>query len=90
MQLRIAYHFMEQKDWERALPDAEGAAGCGSAWGLLCLAECYEGMQRWDEAEKYYRAAASAIEQSAGLVSLLPSHRARRHGSGPPIGATIA
>jgi tetratricopeptide (TPR) repeat protein len=52
----IAYYFMQQKEWEKALPYANGAAECYSAWGLRCAAECNEGLQRWAEAEKFYQA----------------------------------
>ena len=56
VQSEIAWHFMWQKEWEKALPYAKGAADSYSSWGLLCAADCQEGLQHWDEAEKHNRA----------------------------------
>jgi tetratricopeptide (TPR) repeat protein len=56
VQSEIAKHYMWLKQWEKALPYAEGAAESYSAWGLGCAGHCYEAMQRWEEAEKYYQA----------------------------------
>jgi hypothetical protein len=56
VQSQIAHHYMYQKQWEKALPYAEGAAESYSAWGLSCAAECNEGLQRWGEAERLQRA----------------------------------
>jgi tetratricopeptide (TPR) repeat protein len=61
----IAYHFMQRKEWEKALPYAEGAAECYSSWGLCCAAECYEGLQRWAEAEKFYQAESERYRTSS-------------------------
>ncbi len=61
----IAYHFMKQKEWEKALPYAEGAAECYSCWGLCCAAECYEGLQRWAKAEQFYRAASERYRSNS-------------------------
>jgi tetratricopeptide (TPR) repeat protein len=55
VQSEIAYHYMYKKQWEKALPYAEGAAASGSSSGLVCAAECNEALQRWTEAEKYWR-----------------------------------
>ena len=52
----IARQYMEQKEWAKALPYTEAAAEGYSGSGLLLAAECYEGLQRWDKAEQYYRA----------------------------------
>jgi tetratricopeptide (TPR) repeat protein len=64
-QADIANYFMERKEWEKALPYAQGAAECYSAFGLGCAAKCYEGLQRWGEAEKYYRACAERYERES-------------------------
>lgn len=56
VQSTIAFHFMWRKEWQKALPFAEKAAQCYSAWGLTCAAECHEALQNWEEAEKYYQA----------------------------------
>jgi len=54
----IARYYMARGEWETALPHAQGAASSYSSWGLLLAAECYEALQRWDDAEKLYRATA--------------------------------
>ena len=56
VQKEIAEYFMGLRQWEKALPYAEGAAESYAAWALSCAAHCYEGLQRWDDAEKMYRA----------------------------------
>ena len=61
----IANYFMNQKQWEKALPYAEGAAESYSGWGLLCAARCYEGLERWNQAEKYCRACSERYEGSS-------------------------
>ncbi|MEN6459123.1 MAG: tetratricopeptide repeat protein [Thermoguttaceae bacterium] len=61
---QIAQYYMERGEWEKALPYAEGAAQCYSAWGLLSAAECHEGMHHWKEAESYQKAVAERYEGS--------------------------
>ncbi len=65
VQSQIAHHFMDRKQWEKALPYAEGAAECYSAWGLSCAAACNEGLQRWGKAEQYYRACSERYRSSS-------------------------
>jgi tetratricopeptide (TPR) repeat protein len=64
VQSEVAHHFMNKKEWEKALPYAKGAAECYSAWGLLCAGKCCEGLKQWDEAEKYARACSERYESS--------------------------
>ncbi|MCE5269601.1 MAG: hypothetical protein LLG00_17120 [Planctomycetaceae bacterium] len=52
----IARYHMARDEWKKALPYAEGAAECYSAWGLLTAAECHEALHHWKEAETLYRA----------------------------------
>lgn len=51
VQSDVAYDYMSRKQWEEALPYAEGAAQSGSAWGMQCAAECCEALQHFEEAE---------------------------------------
>ena len=61
----IAQHFMNQRQWEKALPYAEGAAESYAGWGLLRAAECHEALQHWSEAEKYNRACSERYPSSS-------------------------
>lgn len=54
-QIRLARFDMSQGEFERALPYAESAAQTWSGHAMLCAAECYEGLGRWDEAEEWVR-----------------------------------
>jgi tetratricopeptide (TPR) repeat protein len=65
VQSDIADYFMKRKEWEKALRYAEGAAECYSAFGLLSAGKCYEGLQRWDQAEKAYRACSERYENQS-------------------------
>jgi len=65
IQKTIAWHFMNKKEWRRGLPYATAAAECYSCWGLLCAAACHEGLQEWEAAEKYVKAAAERYRESA-------------------------
>jgi tetratricopeptide (TPR) repeat protein len=56
VQQKIAIHFAERGQWEKALPSAEAAAETYSAWGLNLAACCHEVFQNWSEAEKYFKA----------------------------------
>jgi len=65
VQKNIARHFIQQKEWEKALPYARGAAESYSGWGLRVAAECYEGLHQWDKAEQHYRACSQRYENSS-------------------------
>jgi tetratricopeptide (TPR) repeat protein len=52
----LAKHFMQRREFEKALPYAEGAARSGSGWGLQTAAECHECLRNLKEAESLYRA----------------------------------
>ncbi len=62
---KIAYHYMSDRKWHKALPYAERAAETYSAWGLRCLANCYEALQDWKKAEELHKAAALRYRNSA-------------------------
>jgi len=52
VQVKIANHFIQRKEWKRAQPYADAAAQSGASWALLCAARCYEGLGDADHAEK--------------------------------------
>ncbi len=51
----IAYHFNVQGRFDKAEPYARRAAGSGAAWGMRVLAETYEGMGQYAQAERLLR-----------------------------------
>ena len=65
VQEEIAWHFMNRKAWKKALPYALRSAESYSAWGLVCAASCYEGMQDWEHAEAIYRACGERYRDDA-------------------------
>jgi tetratricopeptide (TPR) repeat protein len=52
---RLAEYYMEKKDFKSALPYAQKAAESGAAAGLICLADCHEGLGDFKRAEQYVR-----------------------------------
>ena len=56
VQDRIARHFAERGQWEKALPYATAAAEAYSAWALGLAGCCQEVLQAWGEAETYFKA----------------------------------
>src|SRR5262249_31184251 len=54
----LAHYHMARKQWDKARPYAEAAAESYAAFALLCVAECEEGAENYEAAEKWYRAAA--------------------------------
>jgi tetratricopeptide (TPR) repeat protein len=61
----IANYYMGKKEFKRAEPYALAAAKSGAAWALHCAAECERGLNKWDEANRFYRAAALGYGQPA-------------------------
>jgi tetratricopeptide (TPR) repeat protein len=53
VEVKIAYHLMLLKEWDKALPYATRAAQSKAAWAFLCLSDCYEGLEDWENAELY-------------------------------------
>jgi tetratricopeptide (TPR) repeat protein len=52
----IVEHFIERRQWDKALPYAKDAADTGAGWAMQALANVYEGLQRFDECEEITRA----------------------------------
>jgi tetratricopeptide (TPR) repeat protein len=59
---QIAWHYLTERDPEKALPHAEAAATSYSGWGLETAATVYECLQQWDKAEAMYRATSERYE----------------------------
>jgi hypothetical protein len=51
----LARHYMDRKEWKKALPHAEAAAGSGASWAMNVLGRCYEGLGEWEKAEALAR-----------------------------------
>jgi tetratricopeptide (TPR) repeat protein len=62
----LARYYMKKKDFKRAEPYAMAAAESWAEWALLCAAECKEGLERWDEANKLYEAATDRYSHAGG------------------------
>ncbi len=65
IQRRIADHFMNKKEWKRALPHALAAAESYSGAGLNCASRCYEGLGEWKKAEQYLQAKGERYRSSS-------------------------
>ena len=63
VRVEISQHFMSQGKFDRAEPYARDAAGSGAGWAMLNAAECYEGLGRWDEAERWVRREAEGYDR---------------------------
>ena len=55
----IAWHFIHNRKFAKALPYAESAASSGSEFGLSVAACCYEALQNWEQAETMARSTTS-------------------------------
>jgi tetratricopeptide (TPR) repeat protein len=63
IQSNIAWHFINKREFAKAKPYADGAAGSYSSWGLLVAAYCEEGLGHWDVAEDLIRRNAERYEK---------------------------
>ncbi len=63
-QVKLARHFMGQKNFDKALPYANAAAQSGAGWAMVCAAECHEGLENWDLAEEMMQATAQRYADS--------------------------
>jgi tetratricopeptide (TPR) repeat protein len=57
VRVEIADYYISRHDYQTALPFAVQAASTGAEWALLAAGQCYEGLQRWNEAEAMYATA---------------------------------
>jgi hypothetical protein len=53
VRVKIAKHFMEQRQWDKAQPYADAAADTWAAWGMSCARDCHEGMGDFETAEMW-------------------------------------
>lgn len=56
VQSEIAQDYMKHKHWEKAIPYAEAIAEAEEEWGLSAAAQCYEALQRFEEAQQLLQA----------------------------------
>lgn len=63
--VKLAEFHMERGEFDQALPYARAAADTGAAWAMMCAAECYEGLKKWDEAEQMMQATAQRYDSEA-------------------------
>jgi len=61
---KLADWFMDRREWDQAKPYALQAADSYSAFGLLSAGRCLEGLEEWEEAEKYFRAVSQRYDSS--------------------------
>jgi hypothetical protein len=55
LRVNVANYYISRKDYDAALPYAQAAAQTGAAWAMFCEANCWEGKQDWDKAERMIR-----------------------------------
>ncbi|WP_435018915.1 tetratricopeptide repeat protein [Tundrisphaera sp. TA3] len=65
VQVELANHFMEQKDWDKALPYAEAAAETWAGWAMACAIRCHEGRKDWEKAELWARRLSERYDNSS-------------------------
>ena len=65
--MELAEYYGHRGEWEKAKPHAVAAAESGSEWGLMVAARVFEGLEQWDEAEAYVRAASQRYLSSSPL-----------------------
>jgi tetratricopeptide (TPR) repeat protein len=61
----LANKYMAKGQYDKAEPYGMAAAGSYAAFGLLCAAQCEEGLGKYDEANKIYRAATERYDTCA-------------------------
>ncbi len=61
---QLARYHMERNEWQKAVRDADAAAGSGAAWAMLTAARCHEMLSEWDQAEALMRATSERYEES--------------------------
>jgi tetratricopeptide (TPR) repeat protein len=65
VRVEIARYYMGRKEFDLALPYAEGAANTWAGWAMECAAECAEQMQDWDRDELWYQRLSERYPRSA-------------------------
>ena len=74
----IADDYIAKGKWADAEPHALASAQTWSAWGLVRAGQVYEGLGRWDESEKWLRAAAESYPSHSGYEWYLWCRRTGR------------
>lgn len=60
---QLARYHMDRSEWQKAVGDADAAAGSGAAWAMLTAARCHEMLGEWDQAESLMRATSERYEE---------------------------
>lgn len=55
VRVELSQHFMKAKEFAKAEPYAAAAAQTWAAWAMENARDCYEGLQKWKEAELWQR-----------------------------------
>ncbi|HEY5316028.1 MAG TPA: tetratricopeptide repeat protein [Pirellulales bacterium] len=53
VRVKVAKYFMDEEQWDKALPYAVEAAESWAEWAMKAACRCYEEMQNYDESEKW-------------------------------------
>ena len=53
VQVELARHFMDLKQWDKAWPYAEAAASSWAQWAMMCARDCAVARKDWKNAETY-------------------------------------
>jgi hypothetical protein len=61
---RIARHYMDKRQYAKARPYAEQAAGTWASWAMSCTSECLEALHEWDSSEEWVKNDASRYPDS--------------------------
>jgi tetratricopeptide (TPR) repeat protein len=65
VRVQIARRFMGNKQWDKAWPYAEAAAGAWAQWAMQCASECAQGMGNMEQAELWVRRSSERYESGA-------------------------
>lgn len=65
VRVEIARHFMEKKEWAKAQPYAEAAAGSWAGWAMIAARDCYEGMGNLEKAHEWQKNTSERYDSNA-------------------------
>ncbi len=71
VRVEIANHFMGLRQWDKAWPYAEAAAGSWAQWAMKCAWRCAEGRGDWVQAELWIRRLTERYPNGAWAMWLL-------------------
>jgi tetratricopeptide (TPR) repeat protein len=62
--MAIAHYYMNRRQWQEALPYAEGAGASYAGFGLHVAGACHEAIQNWEQAEQYFAACSQRYREA--------------------------